>query len=61
MDVSSAAAASTAMSTAKLQQDVGIAVLSNVMDFAKQQNNQMIEMMAQSTHPHLGKNLDIKI
>ncbi|MEC0331609.1 YjfB family protein [Paenibacillus macerans] len=56
------AAASTAMSQAKLSQAVGIQVLSMSNNQAEIQGQNLVKMLEQSQlDPNLGKHLDIRV
>lgn len=55
------AAASTIMSQSKLQADYSMLVMDKVMNLTKQNGNDLIQMMENSTvstDPHLGKLVD---
>jgi hypothetical protein len=58
------AALSTALANVSLRQDVNMALMTNVMDTAKQNNDQMIDMIKiaapQAPHPTLGHSIDLK-
>ena len=55
MDIASL---SMAMSTSKVNSDVGVAVLGKNLDTLKQSGDGMIKMMESSVTPNLGQNID---
>lgn len=64
------AAMSMAMSQAKLQQNVGFALMRHVMDTAEQNGDMIsqllsdtgdIQALEQAAQPHLGGNIDLKL
>ncbi|MHA6530251.1 YjfB family protein [Paenibacillus sp. BAC0078] len=55
------AALSVSLGQASLQQAVGLQVFSIAKDQAEVQAQNMTQMLGQSTHPNLGKTLDIKV
>ncbi|QMV43208.1 YjfB family protein [Cohnella cholangitidis] len=59
--ISSVANGISSASSGALKQQVGIAVLAKSLDVTEQQGRQLVQLMEQSVHPHLGKNLDIKV
>lgn len=54
-------ALSIAMSTAQLQTDWGMAMLSNSMDMAEITSDAMTKMLEASVTPNLGQNIDIRL
>ena len=55
----SIASLSTYMSMSQLQTDIGIAVMSNVMDQVDVVSEGMTKIMEASVTPNLGQNIDI--
>ncbi|MBB6671741.1 YjfB family protein [Cohnella nanjingensis] len=51
----------TAVATAALKQEVGIAVLAKAKDQSEQQGQELVRMMQQSVQPHLGGNVDLSV
>lgn len=58
MDV---AALSVNMAQANVQSAIGVSLLKMANEAAKQQGDQLVQMMMQSVQPHLGSNLDIRV
>jgi len=58
------AALSSTLAHATLRQDVSMSLMTTVMDTAKQNSDQMVEMMKsavpQAPHPTLGHSIDLK-
>ncbi|WP_150266187.1 YjfB family protein [Paenibacillus tepidiphilus] len=55
------AALSTVMSQASLQQAASLAVMNIAKNTAETNSQNMVQMLNQSTHPTLGKTLDIQV
>lgn len=58
MDIASL---STALSMSKVNNDIGVLMLSKQLDTVDAMGDSMIKMMEQSVTPHLGANIDISI
>lgn len=58
MDIASL---STALSMSKVNNDIGVLMLSKQLDTVDAIGDSMIKMMEQSVTPHLGANIDISI
>lgn len=56
MDIASL---STALSMTKLNDDIGVLMLSKQLDMAETMGESMVKIMEQSAAPHLGGNIDI--
>ena len=52
---------STAMSTARVQDDIGVAVLRKNLDTIETAGNGLQKMMEASVNPNLGQNIDYSI
>lgn len=50
---------STAMSTAEIKSDIGIAVLSKSLDTMETMGDGMRKMLEASVTPHIGGNIDV--
>ncbi|QJD87165.1 YjfB family protein [Cohnella herbarum] len=61
MDISSLAQGVSSSAIGSLKNQVGVAVLDKSLDIAKQQGQQMVQLMEQSVQPHLGQSIDIKV
>lgn len=67
-DIMDIAAVSIMLNQAKVQQQAGLSVMKMAMDTGKNQIDELVEMLEQSTKaldhaasPHLGGNIDITI
>lgn len=58
MDIASL---STALSMTKLNDDIGVLMLSKQLDMAETMGESMVKIMEQSAAPHLGGNIDISL
>lgn len=58
MDIASL---STALSMTKLNDDIGVLMLSKQLDMAETMGESMVKIMEQSAAPHLGGNIDISV
>lgn len=54
-------ALSVSMAQANVQSAVGVSLLKMANEAAKQQGEQLVQMMMQSVQPHLGSNIDIRV
>ena len=54
------AALSMVMAQTKLKQQVDISVMRQAIDLKEMETNEIVKLMESSTHPHLGKQLDIR-
>lgn len=51
---------SIALSQANVQQQVSFGLMNKVMDNSEQQGSELLKMLDQSMHPHLGQSIDLK-
>lgn len=51
---------SIALSQANVQQQVSFGLINKVMDNSEQQGSDLLKMLDQSMHPHLGQSIDLK-
>ncbi|MFS0750586.1 YjfB family protein [Oceanobacillus sp. 1P07AA] len=51
---------SIAMSQANVQQQVSFGLMNKVMDQSERQGSNLLKMLDQPMHPHLGQSIDIK-
>ena len=58
MDIASL---STSLSMSKVNNDVGVLMLSKQLDTVEVMGDSMLKMMEQSVNPNLGANIDISI
>lgn len=58
MDIASL---STALSMTKLNDDIGVLMLSKQLDMAETMGESMVKILEQSATPHLGGNIDISL